>query len=486
MRLTVDDLGIWLPDSGTVIEHLDLAVAAGEAVLLVGPNGFGASTALGAVAGRRVPGERRIGRIGLEGRDATHADVDELARFVQRVDGSGLPAEVPVSELLRPPRASSNRTGVASQGRADQLIDLLGLGPVMERDAQHLSPSERTRVALARTVLRQPDVLVLDNILGSLESRWKPAACAVVRTAVDQGVGVLWADQDVATALPGVDRVVERTEAGTRVDSAWRWRPRELPWTPLQRLATALDATETDSHTIAGLRRFGPRLAEAAQHVSTPSPKRGSSVPIALAAELEVAVDDSDPPVILCMSDRDAARCVRAITRANDLPLPRRQAWVTWHRLARRSDRRLAKPAGTTLEKLRRSVPALRPNAATASHSSGEQAAAWNELTFAIPGLQVLHEPFRYLDRRRCEELARRLRDDWRTGTPRLVVTTDVDVTAWFQQVILWEGETTRSPSRVEALGDQLPALPQITQVCAPATTANIEGLIEQLRGASV
>lgn len=468
MSLHVEGLGVWRPRSGTAFEDLTLTVEPGEAVLLAGRNGAGASAALARIAGLCSPGERRVGTVQCGTADLTGAHPDEVARIVALVGATDLPDDRTAGELVA---SASRRSGGAPMSIMD-LVAHLGLAKLAAVPVNRLTGSERMRIALCAALARGPRVLLLDQVLGPLESRWKQRLGVLVRRFCEAGGAVLWVDQDLTNALPAVDRVVElgvaRPDAPAGA-SAWRWRSPHLPWTPLQQVASLVDADLPGDQTVAGLRRFAPALAVAAREASPRPVSRGALVPVAVGDDQELMIDDTVPPVFLCDSARSARTCHTTLVRANGAASPTLAAQKPVQRTTTRFDRhnRLAK--GTTLATLSAALPALRPASWPEWHSAGERTLLANTLALAAPSaITVLHEPFRYLDAVQVDALVRRIAESWLAGSPVLVVTTDVEAVARFGRVIVWIDQGIAADGRASAILGHLPALPLLAQTCAP------------------
>ena len=127
-----------------------------QATALYGPSGAGKTSLLELIAGLRAP---RSGRIELHGRDVT--DVPPRLRRV---------GYVPQDDALFP-HMSVRQNVFYSRGPkpAPHVIDVLEIGPLLDRGVKRLSGGERKRVALARALLSDPEVLLLDEPLSGVD-----------------------------------------------------------------------------------------------------------------------------------------------------------------------------------------------------------------------------------------------------------------------------------------------------------------------------
>jgi molybdate transport system ATP-binding protein len=172
-----------------------------RAVALVGPSGAGKTSVLEAIAGLRTPHD---GRIALNGRVLfDHAAGIHVAVRLRRI------GYVPQDILLFPHLdvRSNIMYGHARGRRSDlpRLLDLLELGPLLDRRVSSLSGGERQRVALARALHSGPDVLLLDEPLAAVDlARRARIIEALLRIRADLRVPLVYVthspDEAVAVA----------------------------------------------------------------------------------------------------------------------------------------------------------------------------------------------------------------------------------------------------------------------------------------------
>ncbi len=206
----------------TVWSDVTLGIPPGALVALLGPNGAGKSTlvkaALGlvplsagsaSVLGRR-PGQagRNIGYLPQRrsfdvGQRMRGIDVVELGDGGERW-GVPLPGAA---------RFSSSRR--AARARVDQAIELVGATAYARRPVGEVSGGEQQRLLIAQAMVRQPQLLVLDEPLDSLDLPNQAGVAALIsRICRQQGVTVVLVAHDVNPILPYLDRVVYLARGG--------------------------------------------------------------------------------------------------------------------------------------------------------------------------------------------------------------------------------------------------------------------------------
>lgn len=183
-----------------IVNDVDMQVSYGKVVAVVGPNGAGKSTLLKAVLGvARV----HAGRIELNGRDVTGMPLEELARlgvgYVPQLDDvfEGLR----VRENLDMGAYLADRSQKAE--RLERVLELFPqLKPRMNRFVETLSGGERKMTAIARVLMLDPAVLILDEPTAGLSPELSRTVLEEqVRALGDLGKGVLLVEQKAVAAL---------------------------------------------------------------------------------------------------------------------------------------------------------------------------------------------------------------------------------------------------------------------------------------------
>jgi len=204
--LRVDDLVV---DFGAsrVLDGVELDVAPGSVLALVGANGSGKSTLLRTVAGF-VDGTR--GRVAVTGHDITGLQPNERANLgVAFVDGARpIFPDLTVRENLRVGAYLTHRTRRSFEAA---LAHVLAVVPVLstrlDTPAGALSGGEQRHLAVAQTLFRRPTVLLADELTLGLDRGSQGAVRGLLRTLADDGIAVVVVDHDLDAVLAIADHV---------------------------------------------------------------------------------------------------------------------------------------------------------------------------------------------------------------------------------------------------------------------------------------
>jgi len=169
--------------SGPILDGIDIAVPAGNSLAIVGPTGAGKST-LGYLAPRLY--DVTGGRVTLDGVDVRDLDFDTLARAVGVVSQETYLFHATVADNLRFAKPDATDEELYAAARAAQIHDHIaglpdGYDTVVGERGHRFSGGEKQRLAIARTILRDPPVLILDEATSALDNRTE----AAVQDAID-------------------------------------------------------------------------------------------------------------------------------------------------------------------------------------------------------------------------------------------------------------------------------------------------------------
>ena len=185
----------------TAVDDVSFDVRPGEIVALIGPNGAGKTTVFNAICGL----VRMRGSVRLDGSPAPRSTARLTSRGLSRtLQGLGLFPSLTVRENVRIPVVHHNDADaiVAAQ------LDAHELAALAERPvAAHAYP-DRKRVALARALVSDPAMLLLDEPAGGLGADDIEALAVAVREVADGGCSVLLVEHHVDFVMRVADRIV--------------------------------------------------------------------------------------------------------------------------------------------------------------------------------------------------------------------------------------------------------------------------------------
>ena len=172
------------------VERVDLDLQPGTLTALVGPNGAGKSTLLHLLQGRLNPSE---GSFRCNG---------SIALMPQRaaIDWT---FPITVREMVR--LGQSNRHDPTT---AEAILDRVGMGDMRTRRLNQLSGGQQQRVLLARALMQQSDILLLDEPCSAIDPPSREHLLGVMRQQASSGQTLLVSSHDWGSALDSYDRVV--------------------------------------------------------------------------------------------------------------------------------------------------------------------------------------------------------------------------------------------------------------------------------------
>ncbi len=196
-----------------VVDGIDLQVNAGEIVGLLGPNGAGKTTSFRMIAGMVPP---TGGRVSFAGKEVTDRPMFERARLglgYLPQDGSvfrKLTVEQnlhAIIELMTVRRGKRFRPSARQRRqRVDELLEQFGLTKIRKSNAGACSGGERRRIEIARCLISDPLLILLDEPFTGSAPITVQDIQALIRKLRDDGIGVLITDHQVAETLKITDR----------------------------------------------------------------------------------------------------------------------------------------------------------------------------------------------------------------------------------------------------------------------------------------
>lgn len=188
-----------------VVQQMDLVVASGEFVVLLGESGCGKSTTLRMIAGLESVTE---GRVMIAGRDVT--DVPPMARDIAMVfQNYALYPHMNVAQNM----SFALRLGGAPQSEIDAKVtkaaQVLNIEHLLQRKPKELSGGQRQRVAIGRAIVREPEVFLFDEPLSNLDAKLRGhmrAELALLHKRL--GKTTVYVTHDQVEAMTLADRIV--------------------------------------------------------------------------------------------------------------------------------------------------------------------------------------------------------------------------------------------------------------------------------------
>ncbi|MFF3543679.1 ABC transporter ATP-binding protein [Streptomyces platensis] len=191
------------------LQGLDLLVAEGELMALVGASGSGKSTLMNILAGLDVP---TAGAATVAGRDLLTMDARarlgyrrEVVGFVwQQTARNLLPYLTALQNVMLPMQLRGGRRRAARTKAAEELLSMLSLGECRDRRPYQLSGGEQQRTAIAVALANTPSVLLADEPTGELDSHTAEQVFTAFRTANEElgtTIVIVTHDQTVASEV---------------------------------------------------------------------------------------------------------------------------------------------------------------------------------------------------------------------------------------------------------------------------------------------
>jgi sulfate/thiosulfate transport system ATP-binding protein len=187
------------------VDRVNLEIAQGSLIALLGPSGSGKSTLLRLISGLEAPDE---GRLWLAGKDATKQSVRErnigfvfqnYALFKHLTIAQNIAFGLEIRSIS----ASKVKKKVA------ELLDLIQLSGLGERYPAQLSGGQRQRVALARALAIEPKILLLDEPFGALDAKVRKDLRGWLRQLHDRSrVTTVFVTHDRSDAMEVADKIV--------------------------------------------------------------------------------------------------------------------------------------------------------------------------------------------------------------------------------------------------------------------------------------
>ncbi|CAN7557616.1 MULTISPECIES: amino acid ABC transporter ATP-binding protein [Ensifer] len=198
-----------------VLKGLDLSLARGEVVALIGPSGSGKSTFIRCLNMMETPtaGEIRFRQqqVGDRFNDrGTKIGIGKLRRHVGMVfqHFNLFPHKTVLQNVTEGPIIVCKRPPREARELAMDLLGQVGLADKHAAYPNHLSGGQKQRVAIARALAMEPEVLLLDEVTSALDPELVGEVLAVIRNLADKGMTMAIVTHEMAFAADVSDRVL--------------------------------------------------------------------------------------------------------------------------------------------------------------------------------------------------------------------------------------------------------------------------------------
>ena len=211
------------------VDDVSLRVHEGEFFTLVGPSGCGKTTTLRLVAGFEEP---TGGTVRFDGENVVGVPPEDRDVGVVFQNYALFPHMTVHENVAYGLNFADPPGGVAPDERVAELLELVGLGGMGDRDPEELSGGQAQRVAIARALAPGPDVLLLDEPMSALDAQLRERLrVQVKRIQSELGITTIYVTHDQEEALAISDRVAVMRDGATEQVSP----PRELYRRPASR-----------------------------------------------------------------------------------------------------------------------------------------------------------------------------------------------------------------------------------------------------------
>ena len=188
-----------------VVKEVSLSIKRGEVVGLLGPNGAGKTTSFYMITGMIRPNK---GRVYFDNQDITNIPMYKRARM-----GMGYLAQEPsiftklsVEDNLRLVLEITDLNKVDQKKRLEELLEEFSIGHIRNSKAMMLSGGERRRTEIARSLIMNPDFILLDEPFAGIDPIAVEDIQGIVETLKNKGIGILITDHNVRETLSITDR----------------------------------------------------------------------------------------------------------------------------------------------------------------------------------------------------------------------------------------------------------------------------------------
>ena len=193
-----------------VLKGIDLKVAPGEVIAIIGKSGSGKSTLLRCINGRE---EFQDGALSVDGKKLLYDNPTAMRELRQRVgmifQSFNLFPHLTVGKnIMLAPSLVKKTDAAKADAQARKLLQRVGLAEKFDATPDQLSGGQQQRVAIARALAMEPAVLLCDEITSALDPELVGEVLRVVETLAEEGMTLLMVTHEMNFARKVADRVI--------------------------------------------------------------------------------------------------------------------------------------------------------------------------------------------------------------------------------------------------------------------------------------
>ena len=512
----------------TVLENLNLEIAEGEMVLVIGPTGSGKSSLLRLINGL-VPhhtGGILAGDVSVDGHSTQLVKPGAMAHLIGIVGqnpANGFVADT-VEEELAFGMETLNLPPDVMRKRVEEVLDLLSLSPLRDRAIATLSGGEQQRVAIGSALVAHPKVLVLDEPTSALDPIAAEEVLSILHRLVhDLSLTVVIAEHKLERVIQFADRIVHINGVGV----AQVGTPEEILMhspiaPPIVHLARALGLKEIGV-SVREMRRMTAEIREK-DYEPTQAVKSQAGDPIIQVRNLSVTYDGknalnsvsttiSSNEIVSIMGRNGAGKSslLKSLAGISDLSsgtvvvsgtnpqnlhgkmrrtsigfIPQEPSDLLYGQSVQieceQADKDNQIPTGTTAQILQQLVPGISPTTHPRDLSEGQRLGlALSIVLSSNPAVLILDEPTRGLDYQAKKELTTILIEFARATNKCVVLAThDVELVAELATRVLFlaDGDIVADGSTLDVLLSSPAFAPQVSKVMSPQPWLKVSDVV--------
>jgi energy-coupling factor transport system ATP-binding protein len=519
----------------TVIEDLNLEIAEGELVLVIGPTGSGKSSLLRLINGL-VPhhtGGILAGSIEVDGLSTAEVKPGGLAHLIGIVGQNpinGFVADTVEEELVFGMEAL-NLSSETMRKRVEEVLDSMSLASLRHRSIATLSGGEQQRVAIASALVAHPKVLVLDEPTSALDPIAAEEVLSILHRLVhDLSLTVVIAEHKLERVIQFADRIVHITGSGTAVIGTPEEIMKNSPIAPpIVELAKTLGLKEIGV-SVREMRRMTKEFRESHQILQPEAPTTSSNPCVAIEGltisyngknavnSLSAVLHENEIVAIMGRNGAGKSSLLRAIAgvsentsgevmvnginpqklhskqrRENIGYIPQEPSDLLYGQSVsdecKQADKDNEVQSGTTFALLSQLVPGISAHTHPRDLSEGQRLGlALSVVLSANPHLLILDEPTRGLDYQAKRVLTKLLIDFARVFNRSVIIAThDVELVAELatRTIFIADGDIVADGPTIDVLLSSPAFAPQVSKIMSPQPWLTVADVVKAIKAHS-